>query len=338
MKNKFKYIGILIALIVVVMAILLVLTHKRDVFEGEASEKKTKPAGVEKESKTEVKMPRIILDMDVNGRKKIELVRGTPLFLTVSLRNAGAQRSARVRNLIKHYSEKEYSQLEKDTQEKILNFLEEELEETPDKTVVLRSGTHDAAKWISFQILSDGEYQLLPWNVEILASPHGREISLDGKIIALFEYGLSPEALIDIPPGDYTLRAQLIPGLASEIKERLESEVADIRIIEEEKASKKMLQERILLCSRYYLKKGDIAEAERFARQLRISHPRYVPGLMLAGEIYEKMGKDMEAYISYQEALNVLAEKKEAEPPPLLIEKINKFLFAPQKKTQDVSY
>ena len=334
MKNKLILIIVITILFICVIAIWLILNRGDEVKEDQAVKEKTSQTRVEKEEQIAARLPKVVLSLDINGRRKQEAIQGTPLFLRVALRNASAHKAARTQSLIKYYSDKSYSEEKKDIQQKILDSLNDELEATLEETVVLSSERYNSAEWISLQILSEGEYQPLPWNIEALTSPDDKKISLDGETIALLEYGVSPEAVKDIQEGDYIIRAQLISGLASEVKEVLESNTASLKIIEEKKASEKMLIQRTLLCGRYYLKKGDMTEAEQYAQQLRDNHPEYVPGLMLTGKIYEEMGNDEEAYLTYQEAMNVLGEKKAKEPPPFLIEKINKFLFESKEKVK----
>jgi tetratricopeptide (TPR) repeat protein len=307
-------------------------THRSEVKEGEVNKRQVKQekAEVEKNKekepvtgKRQVKMTRICLSMDVNNSENGQFLHGTPLFLTVYLRNASSMQAAQARALYKQYENKKFSTPEE--QKRVLDFLKYEQENIPDERVTLQSALSPPSEWISFQLQTGKEeYQTLGWPVERLQVPEGNQVHLDTRIVTI-EYGLSPEAVKSISPGSYTIRARLIPGLSPAIQEGLETAPVTVTILAEEHANPNLIVQRVLLIGEYHLKKGDTAVAERVVRGFLEQEPKSISAWVLLGRIQEKMNKGEEAYHAYQEAVNILAEKNVKEPPRFLMRKINEY-------------
>jgi hypothetical protein len=251
--------------------------------------------------------------------------------MIVTLRNASAQKLARIRALMKHYSRMTFSEQEKETRNEIMDFLEQEAKNISNKTVVLQTDLVPVEKWVTLQIFSDNKYQPIPWPVEILQVPEEQQISLQNNTTNIV-YGLSPETVKEIPAGKYTLRAQLIPALSQAIYDELVSKPITFTIAKDDQGDQEMRSIRTLITGEYYTKKKYLVKAEEYVQNLLTWEPNNVSGLMLMGRIKEGLNKDREAFLSYQQAMLALQEIGATEYPPSLIEKINKFVFGYKKK------
>ena len=332
MKKTLIPIMIVIVFVICAVVVWWIVTDKEEIKKQdiEIEKEEVKSEKVEKKETKEEIPPRILLSLDINGRERGEILQGTPLFINVTLRNASAWKAAQTRDLIKYYSAEEFSEQEKENKNKILQSLKNELEETPDQPVTLRSDLLTLDKWISFELLSEGEYLPIPWPKEVLKSPEGRQISLGEKMTRL-EYGLSPEVVKEISPGEYKIRVCLMPELASVVKDGLNSDPVSITILGEDRATEEMLKRRVYLTGQYYLKKGDLARAEEFVQSLVEQNPKSISGSMLLGDIKEEMKQEKEAFLFYLEAMNVIAENESEAPPPELVQKINQYLYKSKK-------
>lgn len=327
-KTKKKTVLVLlIALAAGVTAVALFLISKKP----EAGAKKS--AGVEggpPAESAEKSPPRLSVGLDaVYGTDAF--VRGMPFIFVVTLRNLRAEEAAQLNQRIAHYT-KTAPEKERSMAKESLKFWRAELERIPDQPLTFHHDSKCLDEWISFEILKGKETAPLPWPIEPAKSSPEKRLELAEKRIHL-EYVLPDAASQNVEPGEYTIRAVLAAELLSSFPGEVLFRPAAFRVLSAAESGEDDILQNAWAAGEFYLNHKDYSRAEKYAREILNKDAGNIHALILMGGVYEGQGDPEKAARTYQEAMNIFAERNPNDPPPsILIEKSRAYLWGKIKQ------
>jgi tetratricopeptide (TPR) repeat protein len=258
-------------------------------------------------------------------------VQGMPFVFVVTLRNLSAEEAAQLSQKIAHYT-KTAPEKERDMAEESLKLWRAELERIPDRPLKFQHDSKCLSEWISFEKLNGGETAPLPWPIEPANSSPEKRLELAEKRIHL-EFILPDAASRNVEPGEYTIRAVLSGELLSSFPGKVLYRPAAFRVLSAEEAGADDIRQNARVAGEFYLNQKDYGRAEKYAREILNKDAGNIRALIIMGGVYEGRGDPEKAARTYQEAMNLFAERHPNDPPPpILLEKIQAYLWGKIKQ------
>ncbi|OGF63533.1 MAG: hypothetical protein A2Y62_16475 [Candidatus Fischerbacteria bacterium RBG_13_37_8] len=322
------YKKILIALLILIfLALIGVVSYfLKDILTQFVHEKAGTTTGTPKTKKAVyTALPELGIGLSINSSAFLEITPGTPINMTVVLRNLSAEEAYRLKLKIDYYTNKA-SATEKQKTPDVLARWQSRLDSLAEKAVTLSSANIPFDKWITFQLKNNSAFSPLPWQLEMPPQPKENKLNLTETRIEL-TYFIAPDTSSSITPGTYTIKAILPAGLTPKIKKDLESNTVAFTIIPKEKASKQTIIDCALLTGDYHVQHDNFTAALSLAQQILHEKPQYIPALLLSGDAYEGLSNHESACDAYFTASNIITKEYPDEPlPPFLFEKRHKCL------------
>jgi tetratricopeptide (TPR) repeat protein len=320
MKRRHLILAVAACVAILVVGVILLCCLKDD-DEKDLGESAT--AGTVEGKARRPRPPALHLHLSLNWGSAATIA-GTPLRIEVWLNSPLGVRARWLEHQIKRYKAKEQPT---PVQEKILADWQAELDERPAGEIILRSEDLPVAGWVTFELLSGRDYLPLPWKVQAVSVPEGRELSV-GAEPRLLVYFVPPEATEKIPRGAHRIRAKLAGGLATEAVGGLVSEPCRVQILDGEKANVYVRLHSLHRAGLYYLETGDPDKAHEQVRQILAIDPERVEAHALLGDVHEARGKLEEAYQAYSTAMEIVLRSRPDDGPPRALIRREKELWA----------